>query len=154
TDRSYLIKDGLVRTHGTPQQIIHDPIAINEYLGASFNDDRITGPPPGAPPAEAPAPAEVHVHQLLEQEKIHRLIERLRTDDSAAALAELVQRGRAAVPGLLEALERRDVEMRRLAFTALHQIVGGAAVFDPYAPEAQRRQQIAGLREKLERKAG
>src|SRR5438309_5877629 len=29
TDRSYLIKDGVVRTHGTPQEIIHDPIAIN-----------------------------------------------------------------------------------------------------------------------------
>src|SRR5262249_8034051 len=27
TDRSYLIKDGTVRTHGTPQQIIHDPVA-------------------------------------------------------------------------------------------------------------------------------
>src|SRR3989442_12434110 len=29
TDRSYLIKAGKVRTHGTPQQIIHDPIATN-----------------------------------------------------------------------------------------------------------------------------
>ena len=43
TDRSYLIKDGKVRTHGTPQQIIHDPIAINEYLGTSFNDSVIGG---------------------------------------------------------------------------------------------------------------
>src|SRR5438094_975169 len=24
TDRSYLIKDGIVRTHGTPQEIVHD----------------------------------------------------------------------------------------------------------------------------------
>src|SRR5947209_10717999 len=39
TDRRSLIKDGKVRTHGTPQQIIHDPIAINEYLGTSFNDE-------------------------------------------------------------------------------------------------------------------
>src|SRR6202011_1475558 len=38
TDRSYLIKDGKVRTHGSPHQIIHDPIAISEYLGTSFND--------------------------------------------------------------------------------------------------------------------
>src|SRR5205823_1951553 len=103
---------------------------------------------------EGPAVVEVPVHQLLEQEKIHRLIERLRTEDQAAALAELVQRGPAAVPGLLEALERRDVEMRRLAFAALQQIVGGTVAFDPYAPEAQRRQQIAGLREKFERRAG
>src|SRR5438477_7089756 len=39
TDRSYLIKDGQVRTHGSPQHIINDPIAIDEYLGSSFNDD-------------------------------------------------------------------------------------------------------------------
>ena len=39
TDRSYLIKDGKVVTHGTPQQIIHDPIAINEYLGTTFTDN-------------------------------------------------------------------------------------------------------------------
>src|SRR5262249_46002739 len=39
TNRSYLIKDGKVRTHGTPSQIVRDPIAINEYLGAEFNDD-------------------------------------------------------------------------------------------------------------------
>ena len=45
TDRSYLIKDGKVRTHGTPQQIVHDPIAISDYLGTSFIDDGLlTGP--------------------------------------------------------------------------------------------------------------
>src|SRR5437870_9565061 len=44
TDRSYLIKDGQVRTHGSPQQIIHDPIAITEYLGTTFNDDALGQP--------------------------------------------------------------------------------------------------------------
>ena len=39
TTRSYLIKDGKVRTHGTPQEIINDPIAINEYLGKDFSDN-------------------------------------------------------------------------------------------------------------------
>src|SRR6201993_3915672 len=43
TDRSYLIKDGKVRTHGTPQQIVRDKIAINEYLGRNFNDDALGG---------------------------------------------------------------------------------------------------------------
>jgi hypothetical protein len=33
-------------------------------------------------------------------------------------------------------------------------MLGNDAAFDPYAPEAQRRQQIAQLREKLDRKAG
>jgi hypothetical protein len=33
----------------------------------------------------------------------------------------------------------------------LQHICGPAALFDPYAPEAQRRQQIAALRERLTR---
>src|SRR5438128_2058889 len=84
TDRSYLIKDGQVRTHGTPQQIIHDPIAINEYLGTTFNDDSFAGPADDISRDQPPALA---VHLVLEQEKIHRLIERLKTDEHAVASA-------------------------------------------------------------------
>ncbi len=152
TERSYLIKDGQVRCHGSPQEIISNPIAINEYLGASFNDGPLAGPPSLTAPAEKPA--EEAVHLVVEQEKVHRLIERLKTDDHAAAAAELVQRGLRVVPALIEALERRDVELRRQAFEVLQRLVKGAASFDPYAPEAQRRQQIALLREQFERKAG
>src|SRR5437868_12199778 len=71
TDRSYLIKDGKVRTHGSPQQIVRDPIAINEYLGHGFNDDPITGPPPCEAIMEK-KPAEPAVQRVLEQELIHR----------------------------------------------------------------------------------
>jgi lipopolysaccharide export system ATP-binding protein len=168
TDRSYLIKDGKVRTHGSPQEIVRDPIAINEYLGQGFSDDSLfTQPPPGAiapapllaravtpNPPVPPEPAEPAVHQVLEQEKIHRLIERLKTDDHAAATNELLQRGQAAVPGLLEALGRRDVDLRAQAHLVLQQIVGRPVPFDPYAPEATRRQQVALLRDVMERKAG
>ena len=159
TDRSYLIKDGQVRTHGPPQKIIHDPIAIAEYLGASFNDNSFGGgpssapPSPTAPPSPAAAPATA-VHQIVEQEKVHRLIERLKTDEREAATAELVQRGPASLPALVEALERRDVDLRRQAFAVMQQIWDCAGQFDPFAPEAQRRQQIALLRERLGRKAG
>src|SRR6516164_8142129 len=65
TDRSYLIKDGQVRTHGTPLHIINDPFAINEYLGSSFSDDTF-GRPLGPPPEKSPAPAapEAPVHSV------------------------------------------------------------------------------------------
>jgi lipopolysaccharide export system ATP-binding protein len=151
TDRSYLIKAGKVRTHGTPQQIIHDPIAINEYLGSSFTEDtlgRVPAPLP-SPPKSAEA-----IHLVVEQEKVHRLIDRLRTSEFPTAAAELFHRGPSVVPALLEALERRDVEMRRAAFEVLQRLLGGPLAFDPYAPEAQRRQQLTMLREKMERKAG
>jgi lipopolysaccharide export system ATP-binding protein len=150
TDRSYLIKDGQVRTHGTPLQIVHDPIAISDYLGTSFNEDGF-GPTPAQPAAAAPR---ADVHSVVEQEKVHRLIERLKTDDGAAAAAELVQRRVAAVPAVLDALERRDLELRCRALQVLQQLIGDDIAFDPYAPEAQRRQQIAALRELLQRKAG
>lgn len=158
TDRSYLIKAGKVRTHGTPQQLVRDPIAVNEYFGSSFSSDPLGGSsasiPVAAPAPVAAAPAEEPIHQLLEQEKVLRLIDRLRTSEGAAAAVELVHRGSGAVPALLEALERRDVEMRRSALEILCRIAGGAIDFDPYAPESQRRQQLAQLREQWQRKAG
>src|ERR1700677_805830 len=62
TTRSYLIKDGKVRTHGTPYQIVNDPIAINEYLGAGFNDDSFARNPDEQPkPAALPKPITVIV---------------------------------------------------------------------------------------------
>jgi lipopolysaccharide export system ATP-binding protein len=153
TDRSYLIKGGRVIVHGTPQEIISNPVAISEYLGNSFAEDNF-GRQVFAPTAANDPPPERAIHQVVEQEMVLRLIDRLRTGEAAEAAAELVRRGQAAVPGLLDALERRDVEVRRQAFEVLQQILGGAAVFDPYAPEAQRRQQLAVLREHGTRKAG
>jgi lipopolysaccharide export system ATP-binding protein len=155
TDRSYLIKDGLVRTHGTPLHIINDPFAINEYLGSSFSDDTF-GRPLGPPPEKSPAPAapEVPVHSVLEQEKIHRLVERLKTDDRDAAAQELAERGPLVIPALIEALERRDLDVRMQALGVLQRLLDCDVAFDPYAPEAQRRQQIASLRDAYERKAG
>src|SRR5438105_513171 len=57
TTRSYLIKDGKVRTHGTPAQIIRDPIAISEYLGAGFNDNPFASAVAPSPAALAAGPA-------------------------------------------------------------------------------------------------
>jgi lipopolysaccharide export system ATP-binding protein len=151
TDRSYLIKDGRVRTEGTPQQIVRDPIAIEEYLGAGFNDDSVGPPTTGSSAAPTPAslaPSAVSVHQIVEHERIQRLIEGLRSPEPDKAAAQLLEVGPPAVPALLDALERRDVELRRQAFEALQQLVGGQLQFDPYAPEAQRRQQLAALRDR------
>src|SRR5262249_49387825 len=121
TDRSYLIKGGRVVTHGTPQQIIRDPIAISEYLGNSFTEDTLTRA--AVAPDEPPPPIQA-IHEVVEQEKVHRLIDRLQADDPAA-VGELLQHGPASVPGLLEALERRDVELRRHAFEILQRLLGG-----------------------------
>jgi lipopolysaccharide export system ATP-binding protein len=151
TDRSYLIKDGKVFRHGTPQQLVRDRAAIEGYLGSSFTSDTaFAGPPPSlsAPPPPAPAT----FRNLVEQDRVHSLLERLRTSDYQAAAADLLRHGPAAVPALVEALEWRDVELRRRAFEVLQRLLDGVA-FDPYAPEPQRVQQVAALRARLERKA-
>ncbi len=195
TDRSYLIKDGLVRTHGTPQQIIHDPIAINEYLGTGFNDGSFSAPispaayanRPNESPAATGSAVESHpatsnapvayapgseepvpgrpsapgsermsggtVQLVLRQERIRRLVESLKTPEQPTAAAELVGEGQSAVPALLDALERRDVELRRQAYQVLLSI-DESATFDPFAPESLRRQQIAELRNHHQRRAG
>jgi lipopolysaccharide export system ATP-binding protein len=181
TDRSYLIKDGKVRTRGTPQEIIHDRIAIEEYLGEGFNDDTFRRPHSASAVAESEEPAaadvvppvpfmaapaavarsperatspELAVHRVLEQERIRGLIELLRTEDHEAAAAELLQRGSEAIPSLIEALGRKDVELRRLVCQVLQDLLQGPIRFDPYAPEALRRQQISELRHQVERRAG
>ena len=103
-------------------------------------------------PSQPKTPA-AEVRLVVEQEKIHRLIDRLKTDDRAAAAAELVQRGQLAIPALLEALERRDLELRCRALEVMQRLLGDVH-FDPYAPEALRHQQIALIRERTQRRAG
>jgi lipopolysaccharide export system ATP-binding protein len=164
TDRSYLIKAGKVLTKGTPEQLLRDEVAKSEYFGASLIEDGLGRPnlsppqpvraaaPPPPPPPPAPAP-EATLHLVVEQEKARRLVDRLRSGDAVAA-EELQRFGREAVPSLLEALERRDVDLRRQALDILQRLLGVKVDFDPYAPEAQRRRQIAALREQSERRAG
>jgi len=151
TDRIYVIKDGVVRTQGTPAQIIEDPVAISEYLGTSFTDGSFGGIPV---PQSTRSSGQV-VSEVLEQEKVHRLIEQLKSPETAIAAAqELKSRGERVLPALLEALERRDVELRRQVFMIVQGILGDGINFDPYAPEVLRRQQLLLLRDRLQRKAG
>src|SRR5262245_42955466 len=70
-DRVYLITDGKVVTRGTPHELVNDQIAIDAYLGRSFEEDGFTrqmaaragrsagaapgGEPPHAVPSAPPA---------------------------------------------------------------------------------------------------
>lgn len=138
TNRSYLIKDGQVIVHGTPQEIIRNPEAIRTYLGDTFDDF--------VPRSDVSAPASPPLAALVEALRDNAM--------TKAAVAELVRRGREAVPALLAALERGDVELRRRALLVLQHVCGGGIVFDPFAPDAQRRQQLTKLTEQFLRRAG
>ncbi|MFZ9793336.1 MAG: LPS export ABC transporter ATP-binding protein, partial [Gemmataceae bacterium] len=174
TDRSYLIKGGKVRTHGAPQEIIRDPIAIQEYLGNSFNNDSIGlpstmvpsresfGQRPGTAPntvamtssvPEAPKDARQNVQKMLERENILELVVAFASGSDRAG-EELQRHGMNAVPYLLDALERRDADLRKRVHGLLEEMVNGQIPFDPFAPEVLRRQQLASLRESFMRMAG
>jgi lipopolysaccharide export system ATP-binding protein len=149
TDRSYLIKDGQVVTKGTPQQLIHDPIAINEYLGTTFSDNTFGGQP--SSPLTPPPPATgFGLHELLMQEKLRSCIERLRHSDTRRpAQVELINAGLVALPVLVEGLERREIDVRVQVYELFKHIIGADIDFDPHAPEEHRRKQIARLRDWL-----
>jgi hypothetical protein len=162
---------------------VRDPIAITEYLGQGFSDNSYRTPesPPAptptsiqaaAPPAPEPSPTPAKkptpktlefpgaapkaspAQMILEQEKLQKLVESLKTAEQAKAATELVKKGAAAVPALLSALERRDPELRQAAVEVLQAILKHAIPFDAYAVEATRKQQLAALRDLFERKAG
>jgi lipopolysaccharide export system ATP-binding protein len=167
TDRSYVITDGVVEAHGTPEEIVRNPVVIDRYLGKEWVADTFgprTSREPGSAPYSQSSPRAVltppvgsppaMVRSVLEQARIRDLVDALRTEQRDAAAQELLRIGQPALGTLLEALERRDLEMRSVAFLVLQQLLGDNIHFDPYAPEAQRRQQIERLRESLVRKAG
>ena len=207
-DRIYLIVDGKVVTSGTPQELVRDQIAIDAYLGRSFEDDGLPGwsfsqrddtvelvqsaPPRSAPPptvyrppipvvptrpteqplqdaipvrqperrldqpVEPPQSFKGTVAQLLDFEKMRRMVEQLRDRTTMeSAWKDLTAKGREAVPVLLEALERRETDLRHVAFRCLQFITQEPLDFQADAPEELRYRQVAYMRLRLEgRKAG
>ncbi len=214
-DRVYLITAGKVVTRGTPLELVNDQIAIDAYLGRSFEEDGFTrhfdarsrsttspppppvfpttrswpssSPSPAAPrtaaPAVTPPPADTttptpsfpaappspfgtgtpppsplaggSMSAVLEQEKMRRAVEGLADDRTLkASTVELAARGLAAVPALLEAMERRDATLRRRAFEVLKYVAKdyGPFDYDPDAVPELRLRQIAYLRARLERR--
>jgi hypothetical protein len=108
----------------------------------------VTPPPVGGPTGSA-------VSAILELEKLRRAVEKLADDHTLrAATVELAARGLAAVPALLEAMERREAVLRKRAFEVLKFLAKEHAPFE-YDPEANtevRLRQVAYLRVRLERR--
>lgn len=112
-----------------------------------------TRPTPTAPPAVPPASFSNAARQVLEQEKMRRLIDRLNEPEQVTNIwHELTTKGQEAVPVLLEALERKELEIRHIAFRILESITGEQLAFQSDAPEEVRLRQVAFLRARLERR--
>jgi lipopolysaccharide export system ATP-binding protein len=141
TDRSYLIKDGKVVTQGTPQQLINDPIAISEYLGTTFTDNTFGGG------FAAPLPVQP---RPVDGDPGRRMVDALGADSTRpAAVTELLKRGPAVVPPLVDALNRPETEMRVHAFEVLKRLVPAKMQFDPFAAADVRAKQLVSLKQQL-----
>jgi lipopolysaccharide export system ATP-binding protein len=152
TDRSYLIHEGKVFAHGSPAELVRNQEAIKTYIGHTadglvFSDGTSSTTASGAAVMAKPA-----FRDLVEQDRVQSLLDRLRTPEFQSAALELLQHGTSAVPALVEALAWRDMEMRRRAFEVLQRLWPGLP-FDPFAPEAERLRQLAVVRGRLERRA-
>ncbi|MFM8932858.1 MAG: LPS export ABC transporter ATP-binding protein [Gemmataceae bacterium] len=162
TDRSYLIKKGNVLTHGTPQELVRDPIAIDGYLGNSFTDDpfglaragdeaarMVTGGlgklDQGQSAAATNNPAPAGPNSLVDQ---------LKGPDGPRVASQLAAMGPSVLPALLDGLERRDQETRVAVHNLLCKVLNERLEFDPTGPEISRRQQVMNLRERFMRRAG
>ena len=153
TDRSYLIHQGKVFVKGSPSELVRNEEAIRTYIGhtadgLTFSDGTV--PFSSNPQITNQKPA---FRNLVQQDRVQGLLDRLRTTDYVNAAAELLQFGPAAIPALVDALEWRDMEMRRRAFEVLQHLWPGV-LFDPFAPESDRIQQLDSLRSRMDRRAG
>ena len=130
------------------------PVSTMTPPPASFPQPQ---PPPSPFPAVTPAPTGAFtgvVGGMLGLELVRRLVESLADDGRVrAATVELVSKGPAAVPVLLDALERRDPTLRRRAFEVLRFLAKDHAPldFDPDGRDEVRLRQVAYLRARIER---
>ncbi len=157
TDRAYVITDGQVVAQGKEDEILKNQTVIARYLGQNFAEEQQgrSYAPVAAPtviPLQTMTPKQT-IDAVLSHERIFELIEQLKTPEREMAERELLNTGRPALPQLIEALERRDLELRRMAYHVICQIEPHAGDFDAYAPEAQRRQQIDRIRDHMMRRA-
>lgn len=159
TDRSYVITDGMVVAQGTPSEIVSNQTVIARYLGHSFAEEHQNktlsvdvGPAPAVITMHSKSARET-IDAVLTHERIFELLEKLKGGERDQAEQELLTIGRPALSHLVEALERRDLELRRMAYHIISQMEPHVGDFDAYAPEAQRRQQIDRIRDHLLKRA-
>lgn len=158
TDRAYVITDGQVVAQGTEVEIVKNQTVIARYLGQNFAEEHQGRPVAESVPhvlqmnTQVMSPRQT-IDAVLSHERIFELIEKLKTPERETSERDLLNIGRAALSQLIEALERRDLELRRMAYHVICQIEPHAGDFDAYAPEAQRRQQIDRIRDHVLRRA-
>jgi lipopolysaccharide export system ATP-binding protein len=130
------------------------PVHATSTATATFPEPDVLPFPATTPPPMAglSGPLEGVAGTILEQERLRIAVEHLLDDRMVkTATLELASKGDAAIPALLEALERREPLLRKRAFELLRYLTGPLD-YDPDASDDIRLRQVAYLRAKLERR--
>lgn len=157
TNRSYLIAEGKVLTHGTAVEIVRNKDARERYLGHSFDDGGIASVPypADAPAARAALVEDGPAHSLRFLEQLRDWIANLNQPSWPAYAERIRAAGPIAIPELMQAMQWRDLETRGRAHALLCAIAGREFPFDPASPEGNRLKQLVAIRESLDqRRAG
>ena len=81
---------------------------------------------------------------------VRQMVEALRAAETRpAATQELLKRGPDSLGPLVDALGRRESDLRVHSFEVLKRLVRGTMQFDPYAADEVRAKQLATLRQQL-----
>jgi lipopolysaccharide export system ATP-binding protein len=149
-DRGYIIVEGKVIAEGTPAELARNKTAVEVYIQHTV--DGLKFAEQSAGPAPSPCGGQPALSDVVAQARLRALLDRLRTADYQAAAGEIIRHGPSAIPLLVEALQWRDMEMRRRAYEVLRRLWEGVP-FDPYAPDLDRQEQLGALRSALARRA-
>ena len=146
TDRSYLIADGKMLSHGTPLDIVNDPKAREAYLGENFSVASINEA------MARKATAANSVRMLLDDQAINEALSKILTAEPIQLAGMLRPRARLSATRLIEMMNHPDPFVRDRSHRVLCELLSTRLPYDPQAPEASRVQQIARIRQYLDQR--
>lgn len=159
TDRSYLIADGRMLSHGTPMEIVNDPRAREAYLGENFSAAAIVeamarrDARPTAPPSAAVGFAPIA--RPLDDSAIEQALAHIGTSDPVQLAGYLRPRARRSASRLMDLMMLPDPRSRASAHRVLCELLTTNLPFDPNGSESARQRQLDRIRHYLdERLAG
>lgn len=145
-DRTYVIADGKVISHGTSIEVVNDAHVRQVYLGENIHIAGI------ANAAQQRAQSPASVRSLLDDQAITEALAHVRTAEPVVLAGRLRPRARLSAQRLLEMMESSDPVLRERAHRVLCELLATRFVFEPGASEPIRIQQTHRIRAYLDQR--
>ena len=143
-DRTYVIADGKVISHGSSLEVVNDPHVRQVYLGENINVSGIA--------QAVRRRSQSSVRSLLEDQAVAEALAELRTLDPIQLAGRLRPRARLSATRLIEMMEQNDPVVRERAHCVLCELLTTRLPFDPHGAEALRASQVLRIRQYLDQR--